>query len=313
MKKTILTTLLAAVAAITIHAQFLFRIQGGGLEKPSYMMGSCHTMPGTILDSIPEYLKAEEACQQLYVEMNLNSQQQMDEVKNAGQQATTLPDGKTIFDVLTPEQLDALNYRFKETFEVDLTDSTMKSSWNYQPFVFPSSFTMVFTLKEMVKHPELGMAGKPIDGVCITRAQERGMTIGQLDQIQSQDSLQKIRNTWMENMDMQIDSLMSFLEHFDERKQQAIDDVLSAVTVGKYWKSGDYDSFSTDSFWLSQLEKSPALFKQRNEKWMPKITSAMQQAPTLFVFGAGHLIGKDGIVNKLREAGYQVEQIKLCR
>jgi uncharacterized protein YbaP (TraB family) len=253
MKKTILTTLLAAVAAITIHAQFLFRIQGGGLEKPSYMMGSCHTMPGTILDSIPEYLKAEEACQQLYVEMNLNSQQQMDEVKNAGQQATTLPDGKTIFDVLTPEQLDALNYRFKETFEVDLTDSTMKSSWNYQPFVFPSSFTMIFTLKEMVKHPELGMAGKPIDGVCITRAQERGMTIGQLDQIQSQDSLQKMRDTWMENIDAQVDSLMSFLEHFDERKQQA---------------------------------------------------------PTLFVFGAGHLIGKDGIVNKLREAGYQVEQIK---
>ena len=30
MKKTILTTLLAAVAAITIHAQFLFRIQGEG-------------------------------------------------------------------------------------------------------------------------------------------------------------------------------------------------------------------------------------------------------------------------------------------
>ena len=79
------------------------------------------------------------------------------------------------------------------------------------------------------------------------------MTIGQLDQIQSQDSLQKMRDTWMENIDEQVDSLMSFLEHFDECKQQA---------------------------------------------------------PTLFVFGAGHLIGKDGIVNKLREAGYQVEQIK---
>ena len=309
MKKTILTSLLV-LAAITVNAQFLFRIQGGGLEKPSYMLGSCHTMPGTILDSIPEYMKAEEACQQLYVEMNLNSQQQMDEVKNAGQQATTLPDGKTIFDVLTPEQLDALNYRFKETFQMNLTDSAMKGSWNYQPFVFLTTFTLVFTITEMQKHPELGMAGKPIDAVCIARAQERGMTIGQLDQIQSQDSLQKIRNTWMENMDMQIDSLMSFLEHFDERKQQAIDDVLSAVTVGKYWKSGDYDSFNTDPFWLSQLEKGSALFKERNEKWMLKITDAIQQAPTLFVFGAGHLIGKDGIVNKLREAGYQVEQIK---
>ena len=206
--------------------------------------------------------------------------------------------------------LDALNYRFKETFQMNLTDSAMKGSWNYQPFVFLTTFTLVFTITEMQKHPELGMAGKPIDAVCIARAQERGMTIGQLDQIQSQDSLQKIRNTWMENMDMQIDSLMSFLEHFDERKQQAIDDVLSAVTVGKYWKSGDYDSFNTDPFWLSQLEKGSALFKERNEKWMLKITDAIQQAPTLFVFGAGHLIGKDGIVNKLREAGYQVEQIK---
>lgn len=309
MKKTILTSLLV-LAAITVNAQFLFRIQGGGLEKPSYMLGSIHTMPGTILDSIPEYLKAEEACQQLYVEMNLNSQQQMDEVKNAGQQATTLPDGKTIFDVLTPEQLDALNYRFKETFQMNLTDSAMKGSWNYQPFVFLTTFTLVLTITEMQKHPELGMAGKPIDAVCIARAQERGMTIGQLDQIQSQDSLQKMRNTWMENIDVQVDSLMSFLEHFDERKQQAIDDVLSAVTVGKYWKSGDYDSFNTDPFWLSQLKKGSALFKERNEKWMPKITDAIQQAPTLFVFGAGHLIGKDGIVNKLREAGYQVEQIK---
>ena len=114
----------------------------------------------------------------------------------------------------------------------------------------------------------------------------------------------------MENIDSQVDSLMSFLEHFDERKQQAVDEVLQAVTVAKYWKIGDYNSFDTDAFWISQLEKNPALFKQRNEKWMPKITSAMQQAPTLFVFGAGHLIGKDGIVNKLREAGYQVEQIK---
>ena len=121
MKKTILTTLLV-LAAITVNAQFLFRINGGGLQKPSYILGSVHTMPGTILDSIPEFLKAEAECQQLYAEYDLSSQQKMDEVKTAGQQATTLPDGKTIFDVLKPEQLDALNYRCKETFQVSLTD-----------------------------------------------------------------------------------------------------------------------------------------------------------------------------------------------
>ena len=58
MKKTILTTLLV-IAAITVNAQFLFRINGGGLQKPSYILGSVHTMPGAILDSIPEFVKAE--------------------------------------------------------------------------------------------------------------------------------------------------------------------------------------------------------------------------------------------------------------
>jgi uncharacterized protein YbaP (TraB family) len=30
----------------------------------------------------------------------------------------------------------------------------------------------------------------------------------------------------------------------------------------------------------------------------------------MFVFGSGHLVGKEGIIAKLREAGYKVEQIK---
>ena len=139
------------------------------------------------------------------------------------------------------------------------------------------------------------------------------MTIGQLDQIQSQDSLQKMRDTGLENLSAQVDSLMSFLNHFDERKQQIADEIASTAKVVDYWKQRDYNSFSTDPFLLSQNDKNPAIFKLRNEKWLPKMTAAMQQAPTLFVFGAGHLTGKDGIINKLREAGYKIEQIKTKR
>ena len=302
--------LFVLVAATTVNAQFLFRISGNGQDKPSYILGTLHTLPGSLLDSIPEYLKAEAECKQLYAEYDISSQQKMTELQTAGQQAIVLPDGKTIFDVLTMEQLDALDYRFKEVFQVNLTDSAMKATWNYQPFVFLTTFTLIFTTMEMQKHPEMGMVGTPIDMACITRAKERGLTFGQLDQVQSQDSLQKLRDTQMEKIDAQVDSLMSFLRHFDERRQQVIDEVTSTVKAADYWKQGDYNGFSTDPFWLSQLERDPALFKQRNERWLPKITSAIQQAPTLFVFGAGHLIGKDGIINKLREAGYQVEQIK---
>ena len=310
MKKLFSTALLALVAAVTVNAQFLFRVNGNGLDAPSYILGSIHTLPGTLLDSIPEFLKAEAACKQLYAEYDISSQQKINELQAAGQQAITLPDGKTIFDVLSMEQLDALNYRFKEVFQVNVTDSAMKATWNYQPFIFLTTFNLIFTTMEMQKHPEMGMVGTPIDLACITRAKERGLAFGQLDQIQSQDSLQKIRDKQLESLDAQVDSLMSFLRHFDERKQQIINEVASTVKAAEYWKQGNYNGFDTDPFWLSQLEKNPALFKLRNEKWLPKMTAAMQQAPTLFVFGAGHLIGKDGIINKLREAGYQIEQIK---
>ncbi len=308
-KKTIITILLL-ITAITVNAQFLFRINGGGLEKPSYILGSIHTLPGSILDSIPEFLAAESACQQLYSEYDVSDQQKMNNLKTAGQQATTLPDGKTIFDVLNKEQTDLLNAKFNETFHVNLTDSVMKATWNYQPFIFPTTFALVFTTEEMRKHPELDMVGTPMDLSCINRAKERGLALGHLDQIQSQDSLTKMRNAWMESLETQVDSLMSFLNNFEQRKQQIADEVKMAVTSADFWKMGDYYSFDTDSFWLSQIEKAPAIFKQRNEKWLPKITSAMLEAPTLFVFGAGHLIGPDGIISKLREAGYEIEQIR---
>ena len=68
MKKLFSTALLALVAAVTVNAQFLFRVKGKGLEQPSYILGYIHTLPGSLLDSIPEYLEAEAACKQLYAE-----------------------------------------------------------------------------------------------------------------------------------------------------------------------------------------------------------------------------------------------------
>ena len=310
-KKSIITTLFALVwVNVGINAQFLFRISGNTLKEPSYILGSVHTLPGSLLDSIPEYLEAEAACRQLYAEYDISDQQKINEVLSAGQQAITLSDGKTIFDVLNMEQMDALNYRFLETFHVNLTDSLMKATWNYQPLVFVSTFNLIFATQEMQKHPELAMTGIPIDLVCINRAKERGIKLGQLDEIQPQDSLTKMHNTMNEQLSAQIDSLMSYLDNFEQRKQRAIEEIRSAVLSAQCWREGDYETFANSSFWLSEVEKQPALFQLRNEKWLPKLLAAMSEAPTMFVFGAGHLIGTYGMLQLLRNAGYTVEQIK---
>ena len=133
--KRIILTLTLALATVYANAQFLFRISGNKVKEPSYILGSVHTLPGSMLDSIPEFLEAEAKCSQLYAEYDISSQQAMAQAQTAGQQAISLPDGKTIFDVLNKGQIDLLNNRFKETFQVNFTDSVMKTVWNYQPNV----------------------------------------------------------------------------------------------------------------------------------------------------------------------------------
>ena len=57
--KRIILTLTLALATVYANAQFLFRISGNKVKEPSYILGSVHTLPGSMLDSIPEFLEAE--------------------------------------------------------------------------------------------------------------------------------------------------------------------------------------------------------------------------------------------------------------
>ena len=100
MKKKAIITALLFIATITANAQFIFRISGNGLEKPSFILGSLHVLSGDLLDSIPAFLEAENQCRQLYVETDLIDPQQKQARREQGQQLVTMPDGKTISDIL---------------------------------------------------------------------------------------------------------------------------------------------------------------------------------------------------------------------
>ena len=87
MNKEFIIILIFALAHTNVNAQFFFRISGNKLKQPSYILGSLHTLPGSILDTIPEYLEAEAKCKQLVAEYDISDQQKMKEVQTAGKQA----------------------------------------------------------------------------------------------------------------------------------------------------------------------------------------------------------------------------------
>ncbi len=49
---------------------------------------------------------------------------------------------------------------------------------------------------------------------------------------------------------------------------------------------------------------------KRNRNWLPQIIGYLQaKEKTMIIVGAGHLVGKEGLVNLLQDKGYKVEQL----
>lgn len=336
--KQIIVSFLCALAVLTADAQFLFRISGGGQEKPSYILGTIHTLPGTVLDSIPEFLEAEAQCQQLYAELEFMKRQNMNALQNnvtANIGTMIMPDGKTIYDVLSRVQVDTLQSllasqlravaksiadvkaRSGEKVKGQINEvavnnraiELIKQLQSCRPLTFAKMLISFLNMEMLMQSLEKDiMNNQLIDVVCISRAKTRGMMIGELDDVA--DILGDLDNEESMDIKAEVDSFSVFMNTFGHRRQEALDEIKHLKQIMDYWAKGDFDSYASMDYVLSDTEAKFSHDKKRNAKWLPKMIAAMRKDPTMFVFGVAHLVGPYSIITKLRDVGYQVEQIK---
>jgi len=285
-------------------AQFIFRITGNELKEPSYIIGTVHTLDGSLLDSIPEYQEAVAQCRQLYTEKDYVDKQRQVEYNQRAQESLILPDSMTIFEHLGPEKSEVLTNVFSEKFNTNLRDSVTKPLWNYSPsfyvgFIWITLMTKSGMIQTGVKNP--------IDKAIIQQAYDRGWTVGELDEIGENGTVLPVE---MPSLEAMTDSLMKFLERYDEILESYKKESETVRKMEEFARScnfEDFDAFSNNIKNVEAFSKAnDIIFTKRNEKWLPKIKQAMQEAPTLFDFGAGHLVGDDGVLKMLRDAGYEV-------
>lgn len=81
------------------------------------------------------------------------------------------------------------------------------------------------------------------------------------------------------------------------------------------WRAGDADMLWREMA-VQMKQDYPGLYKRinvaRNDTWVPKIQKRLDETrkdDTLVVVGALHLLGPDGVVEKLRAKGYRVERV----
>ena len=116
---------------------------------------------------------------------------------------------------------------------------------------------------------------------------------------------------------------IAFLDTMDrEEQRQFLDEALTESAEGKSqidklhaaWRNGDADAMWNDMA-AEMKQHYPRLYRHvnvdRNDAWLPKIEQHLKTDTddTLVVVGTLHLLGSDGVVQKLRAKGYTVERI----
>lgn len=124
----------------------------------------------------------------------------------------------------------------------------------------------------------------------------------------------------LETVDDQINALdsipmneqVSGLDELLAKPQETMSDL---VEMHDWWKRGDLKNLD-EKMRVEMKQKTPVSYQlvnvARNDAWVPKIEQRLAESTkdnTLVVVGAMHLLGSDGVVDKLRAKGYKVERV----
>ena len=120
-----------------------------------------------------------------------------------------------------------------------------------------------------------------------------------------------------------VEQQLTFLSNMGKGKENEI--IISTIkdlsqlekaikTIKQAWRTGNESKMAKVT--LSEMIRDyPEIYQQllvtRNNNWMPQIKNMLKTKPReLVLVGALHLVGKQGLLQQLRQAGYQVELFK---
>ncbi len=233
------------------------------------------------LESLDAYITQTD---QLVMEIDMDDAAEMQSMAKA----VVIPDGKTIKDLLTPEQFAKVDEMFKSFLGYSAENVKMVKPAMLTVFVLTSSKSIGCTPVTYDLSIMQNAAGKkkPIVGL---------ETVGsQIKVIDSQPLAKQAKDLY----EMALNP------------QKSIDELKQLMAV---YKLRDPDKLYelTNKLMTDDKEFQARLLDERNTDWIPKLAAAFKEKPTFVAVGAGHLGGKKGVVNLLRKQGYKVEPVKL--
>ena len=260
----------------------LWEISGNGLKKPSYLFGTFHMMCKDDIHFSQNLQTALTYAQEVYFEMDLD-----DAANTLGAlMFMNMKDGKTLRDLYTDEEFARLEKYFSDSLRTSLkTFQKMKPSM-LEAFLYPK----MMPCKNLsgVEQELLKAAAK--DKKEIKGFETIAFQASVFDSIPYATQAKSLLNS--------IDSINQYKLYFD--------------TMVNVYKSQQIDQieamFNKPEFGLQ--EGMEFLLDKRNMDWVNQLKKILPEQNIFMAVGAGHLVGKKGLIELLRKEGYILRPIE---
>ena len=276
--KNLLTTLFICLFAVAFgQNSLLWKIEGNGLEKPSYLFGTVHMICKDEFKMPEKLQKVISETDQAYLEIDMANPNFMSEM-----QANIFSD-KKISEQISKKDAEYISDLLTLKFGVGLETFDQMKPMMVLSMLMQSSFPCPITSFEGEIINQYAIKGTPIGGLSTVAEQ-----YGYLDRFVNVNELV----TTVKSLESEEFATIfkSFADLYKAEDINGLDDIMVQYTG-------------------ATPEMYDVLMVERNKIWSNKIPALIANQSTLIAVGSGHLAGEKGLISLLRAKGYQVNPI----
>jgi len=266
------------------NKSLLWEVSGKDLQKPAYIFGTMHLLCSSDA-ALSENLKAViTSSDEIYFEVDMD---------DLGQLMTGLSAGKmkhdtTLADLYTPEEYN----RVKTFFDAHQLGPALMVFKTMQPM-------LVSALVYQVSLPCTEADGMEMNIMKLAHTQKK--EIKGLETVAFQASvLEKIPYK------QQAQELLNSIDSVDATKKES-DEMVKLYKEQDLDKLLDY-SLKSDGGTTSDVQD--VMINDRNRNWAEQFATITKGKQVLIAVGAGHLGGKAGLLQLLKEKGYRLRAVQ---
>jgi len=260
----------------------LWEIRGNGLTAPSYLFGTFHMMCKDDIQFSTQLKEAVKNTGEIYLEMDMDDPATL----FGGLMLMNMKNGKKLKDLYTADEYDRVTSFFKDSLQTPL--GLFQSMKPY--FLLSLLYPKMMTCKSVsgVEEEIMGLAKTYKKEILGLETMEFQASI--FDSIPYKEQAAELLKA--------IDSMAKSRIYFDSMivayKNQQMDELETLLNNNEFGIEENQD----------------VLLDNRNKNWVDQLKLIMEKKAVFVAVGAGHLVGKQGLIVLLRNAGYTVRPLE---